>query len=281
MKYSERENYFWELHDKNIIGRLARLFTEAGYFIRREDGKIFTDRYRLLGDSVWHYTKVNDGDDCYRWHHVMFKFLGFVPSQCQECYKIVVRMNKIEQLFALLDLQIELGRPSKCGIEERDFVECLYGGYFYNRGLDEAIANYRIIKPRIEENPILAPILDEVDPCGLPKNFVIKRGCTEFEKACGRSDQWSITDEQLKWEELVNEYVAPIEFQDLPPHVINDMHWRWILYAAKNGDSTYKKFTGGKPINTPVVIYHFLAENIPVHNVTLEMNKEGELTPTP
>jgi hypothetical protein len=55
------------------------------------------------------------------------------------------------------------------------------------------------------------------------------------------------------------------------------MHWRWILFAAGRGDKTYKEFTGGKTVNTPVVTYHFLAENLPIQNIQLSLNKDGQL----
>ena len=91
----------------------------------------------LLGGS---YHDVDSSD-------IAFKAAGkkWVPSKCMGCWKVVVRLKTLKQLFSLLQLQMRMGRPSKCGIEVRESVNGLYGGYFYNHSLEEGLECYSAV----------------------------------------------------------------------------------------------------------------------------------------
>jgi hypothetical protein len=248
--------YDWMVaHD--ILQHLRPLWEQGGFRLR-EDGKLVADPKTAI-EGPWHYIKHRWEFDCYTWHHVIFEHLSkpmvighkFVPAQCQECFKVVVRPQTLRQLFALEKLQKEMDRPCKCGIEVRDTVHGLYGGYFYNKGLAEGLERYQEVRKAVDDYILLGPDVP----------VFLKRGCTEFELACGPSDQWQTTPEQLKIEDMVNRYLSKDDMvRTQPDHVIWHLHRKWIEWAYAHGDSTYAEFTDGKPLYPPVVTYHHLAQ---------------------
>lgn len=249
--------YDWMVaHD--IIEHLRPLWEQAGFRLRESDGKFIGDPRGQI-ETPWHYVKERWEFDCFTWHHIIFEYISrrlilghsFVPSKCHECFKVVVRPQTLKQLFALEKLQIAMDRPCKCGIEVRDYVHGLYGGYFYNRGLAEGLERYKEVRARIDITEHLGPDVP----------VILKRGCTEFEKECGPSDQWQISPEQLKIEAMVDQYLAKDDLnRKQPEHVIWHLHRKWIEFAYARGDGTYVEFTDGRPLFTPPVTYHHLAD---------------------
>ena len=130
--------------------------------------------------------------------------------------------------------------PSKCGIEERPIVHGLYGGYFYNDSLEEGLECYE-------------KVCDAVD---MP--ISLKRGCTEFELACGNSRTWEVTDSQLGFEDMVDRCVVkyPEDHARQSFHAIQGVHRSWIEWAYAHGDKTYLEYTDGWPLYTPPATYH-------------------------
>ena len=248
--------YDWmTAHD--ILEHLRPLW-EGGGFSLREDGKLVGNPKSAI-EGPWHYIKHHWEFDCFTWHQVIFEHISqrliigqkFVPSKCQECFKVVVRPRTLKELFALEKLQITMDRPCKCGIEVRDTVHGLYGGYFYNKGLDEGLIRYQEVRKAVNGDKYLTPSVP----------VILKRGCTEFELACGPSDQWQTTPEQLKIEAMVNQFLVKDDvLRKQPDHVLWHLHRKWIEFAYAHGDSTYAEFTDGKPLFMPPVTYHHLAE---------------------
>ena len=105
----------------------------------------------------------------------------FIPSECQNCYKVVARPENYKDLLFLKKVQSRMNLPSKCGIETRETVDALYGGYWYCIGVDHGKVVLERVKKELSETGI---------PCFL------KRGCTEYEAAFGPSDTWGIKDGQ-------------------------------------------------------------------------------------
>lgn len=250
-----------------------------------EDQKIHAT-HQIAWDYPWHHVKHTDQVDCHLWHRVMFDVVNeslptekkFVPSKCQECWKVVVKPKTLKQLFSLLDLQIKLDRPSKCGIETRPGVKGHYGGYFYNRSFDEGVECYKEVRDNIKKSRILKPLLKEVDENGIYKRILLKRGCTEFEYLLGRSDMWSVTEEQLEMENLIEEaFYRQLSSEMQPQFVINHIHRKWIEFAWDRDDETVMQFTNGKLINPPYVTYHYIAEGMaPITNCAIKMISEDE-----
>jgi hypothetical protein len=252
----KKASYYDWMCAHDIVEQLKPLWEQAGYYLRESDGKLTVDA-RIAIDTPWHHIKNKWDFDCGLWHRIVFDYISkrlpaqerFVPSRCQQCFKVVVRPKTLKQLFALEALQIRLQRPSKCGIEPRATVCGLYGGYFYNDGLEEALERYREVRSAVDADQHLGPDV----------SVIVKRGCTEYELECGPSDKWAISDVQLKFEALVNQYVAHDDvMRSQPEHLVWHLHRKWIEFAYANGDLTYLEFTDGKPLYPPVVTYHHL-----------------------
>ena len=103
----------------------------------------------------------------------------------------------------------------------------------------------------------MKPLLDELDADGKTTRLLLKRACTEFEHACGRSDEWEVTDGQNAIEDMVENYVVPDNMTvRQPEHLVWNIKRRWIEWAWKNGDPTYALYTSGKPLYPEYVTYH-------------------------
>jgi len=251
----------------DIIEMLHDLFNTFNYKLRDEDGKIDGSLSQAI-DTPWVHVKPavrSDGRpfDCYRWHKIMFNMISlksgqpWVPSECHQCWKVVVRPQTVEQLFEVERMMCEMNRPSKCGLELRDRVFGHYGGYWYNESLEEGRECYQAAYDEMKKRPLLATLLDEVDDDGRTKWLLLKRGCTEFEHACGDSAKWAITPEQKTIEALVNYYVVGDDMiREQPEHLKRHVRKRWIEYAFENADPTVFKFTNGKPLYPAYRTYH-------------------------
>lgn len=249
--------YYEDIKGSDLLTRMKRLLENGGYFLR-DDGKIAA-QHRISWDQPWHHVRHHPMLKCHTWHEVLFNVISmglpreerFVPSNCQNCYKVVVRPKTLTQLFALLDLQKQLDRPSKCGIETRETVPALYGGYFYNLGLESGLECYRAVRAAVDSYPKL----------GKDVNVLLKRGCTEFEHAIGPSDKWVVTNKQLQIEAILDQILAKDDIdRRQPEYNLRYIHRKWIEWAYFVGDQTYREFTAG-PLYPDYVTYQHLANN--------------------
>ena len=241
---------------KDVISLIKPLLAQAGFKLRDADGKIYTET-SLAWETPWHHVYHAGHLDCHLWHKVIFDFvfkaLGekWGPSQCQNCFKVVARLRTLKELFALLNLQKRMGRPSKCGKEIRPQVNGLYGGYWYNWGLEAGLECFKAVREEINKDPKLGPEIP----------LILKRACTEFELLAGPSDKWEVNEKQLQVETLIdNTFVRDIKHRTQPDHAIATVHRGWIEWAYACGDKTYLEFTNGEPLYPPLVTYHHLAE---------------------
>ena len=169
-----------------------------------EDGKAKLKQGAILKDGPWVHVKSTIGFDCGLWHQITFNLVvpnlppeqKFVPRHCHNCWKVCVKLKTLQQLFNLHEMQKKLNRPSKCGIEVRESVPGLYGGYFYNKSFQAGLKCYDKVKAAMLKNEFLAPLVDEVDEHGRTTRVILKRGCTEFEHLIGDSNKWVVTPEQ-------------------------------------------------------------------------------------
>lgn len=249
----------------DIVTLLKPLLDSGNFHLRPEDGKLKPTQIAISKDTPWIHVKHTAGFNCGLWHQITFNTVvmslppeqRFVPRHCQSCWKVVVKPYTLQQLFNLLEMQRELDRPSKCGIETRDSVFGLYGGYFYNKSFQAGMDCYNLVKAAMLKNEFLAPLLDEVDGYGRTTRIILKRGCTEYEHLLGDSSQWKVTPEQEFIEDLIDNYFVDENLSlTQPDHVVWSIKRRWIEWAYKNGDLTYLRYTGGKPIYPPYVTYH-------------------------
>jgi hypothetical protein len=234
------------LKDRDILLKLQPLFDSNVFYIR-DDG-IITHKTRLPHSTPWIHVVQAPNRNC-TLLHLYYTYLGIIHSRCQECWKVVVRPRTLRELHVLWELQKTLGLPSKCGIERRDFVCGLYGGYFYNDSLEQGRECYELVRTNVDQK-----ISPEVD--GL-----LKRGCTEFEickvgKGCP-SDGWAVSDEQkaleLRLSDLIDETAPKLK---QPDHLVESTFRSFIEWAYQHGDMTYLEYTEGKPIYEPYITYH-------------------------
>jgi hypothetical protein len=248
--------YYEDLVANDIVDMMKPLLDANGYKIRWGDGKLHAE-LMMAHETPWHHIKHDGTLDCHTWHAILFDVVyqrtgkKYVPIKCQECWKVVVRPKTLLGLFALEAIQKQLNRPSKCGIEVRETVHGLYGGYFYNHSRDEGLECYRVVRAAVDAEPLLGP----------DTKVLLKRACTEFEMKVGPSDEWEITDEQRHIEALIDRWVVQDPMvQEQPDYLVNRIHRRWIEFAFAAGDETYAHFTDGKPVHPDYVTYHHLAE---------------------
>ena len=247
-------SYYKEVVSQDIITKLRYLLVNAGYYLRDEDGKIHAD-LKMGWETPWHHVRHANNLDCNLWHKVMFDLGGkrWVPSQCQNCFKVVARPKDLRGLFALLELQKKMDVPSKCGIEVRPTVHGNYGGYFYNWGLEMGLRKYKQVRDAVDKAEYLGP----------DTTVLLKRGCTEFEHALGDSTKWEVTPEQMEWEALVNEWVVQdVVYRKQADHGLAYVHRKWIEHAYSIGDPTYADFTDGIPLHPPYVTYQNLYDEV-------------------
>jgi len=203
------------------------------------DGTYKTKKVTVV-ESAWAFTNMpkskTAGEVCHRIHQYMFPKLGIIPILCHDCFKVVVKPKTVVQLFELQKLQKKLNLPSKCGIELRNYVPNLYGGYFYNKGIEEGRKCYELVRKRVSER--ISPDIE----------VLLKRGCTEFEMKHGPSDKWAIGIDQKKLEDEFNKrYVEENDTTQIQTDdAINNIKLSWIIHAANKHDKTYKELTGGE-----------------------------------
>ena len=252
MTEEKKFNYYKWLMEHDFVGWMEEARRQNGWEYRPGDLKLLiTSRQNPL--TPWHYVNPS-AEDCLLHMNIIFGVMShvaknqFVPIHCLGCWKVVVRPKTLKQLFALENLQKELNLPSKCGIEVRNYVPALYGGYFYNRSLEEGRACYKKVREAVTENENL----------GEDIQVYLKRACTEMERKFGETDKWEeATEEQKEIEKIIFSLIAydPIG-QKQPSHFMAHLHKSWIEWAFTHGDETYKEYTNGLPIEPAAVTYH-------------------------
>jgi hypothetical protein len=179
---------------------------------------------------------------------VFHQLENYVHSYCRECYKVVIRPQSLIELFDLYELERRLDVPCKCGIERRDTVHGLYGGYFYNRGLEQGLERLKEVRALVDEN--LSP----------ETPVFLKRYCTEYEigpLSLGDSDKMpDATQEEKEWEMTVMSHFPKVGVSTPQSDTqIAYVMRQWIHFAYTNGDQTYKEFTDGNPLFKGYVTY--------------------------
>lgn len=230
---------------KDLVSVCHQPLRQMGYYLS------YTGQYKKMAtaigtDTPWHHVKHLTCKRCGIDHGLKFMVFGYVPPKCLECWKVVVSPRTLKELFLLLDVQKSLGRPSKCGIELRHYTPRLYGGYFYNRSLDEGRYCYELVRKAVDEH-----ISPEV-------GVILKRACTEYEMAKGPSVAWTMTDDEHRIDEELGDLI-----EDSVPNVsgqndwcIAQVHTHWIEWAWKHQDKTVDEYLGGQPLYPGTMHYH-------------------------
>ncbi len=259
------------LASKPFLDLMKPLIDNGMYSIRR-DGRL---RRMIMGhraDSPWLHANPGHpenptGGDCNIWNDVFWDCISkkrMIHSNCQECYKVVLAPRTLVELMRVYDFQQSEPWPCKCGVETRGdlFVSStylpvehlgvckLYGAYWYCKGLEAGRERWRYVKDWADE-------VFGVDMHGEGEvSVILKRACTEFERSCGPSDQWTVTPEQEYLEAQVKEHIVWRPMDLTQPRICHEQTIvRWIEWAYGHADETYKHFTGGRDLYPGYVTY--------------------------
>lgn len=240
----------------NLLAPIQKLIDKGILCITEGDEKIdighghigFPRGFILHKGLKWH--------KCWIWHKFWFGYYNIVPTPCQNyCWKVVVRLHTLPQLFEMYKLQQRLDRPGKCGIEGRPFVDALYGAYFYNTGINEGRECYDMVRDAVAEH-----ISGDCE-------VLLKRACTEYELIHGPSDQWRVTRKQQRLEKMLNKLWVFHDWSAVPgKHRRAQIVENWIKWAAMHEpEEVYLQYIDKpmdfiglpqKPRVTPLVTYH-------------------------
>jgi len=245
----EQPSFLDSLNAFDVIDTFGDLF-ERGWVISKDTGKITARSTAIDHNRKWIYTNPDPNRDCGMMMEI-FNRLGFTPSRCRECWKVVVKMQTVKQLLALYEFQKEFTKKSKgsarfckCGIEQRAYVHYQYGGYFYCDSLDQGQKRYKEVRDAV----------NKIDPT---IEVTLKRGCTEMEIKNGSTK----TDEKPAYAEEIERHIdEAFDYRNInveqPPYLIKHILKEWLLFAWDRGDKTAIEFNNGKPFYTQCVTYH-------------------------
>jgi len=254
--------------NNDIISVFMSKLQAKEYCVCAEDGKLYNTQElegnnASLTDTPWIFVNNPPNYHC-RWRHVIADVLGFIPTHCLNCWKVVVRPRTLEELYKLLNLMTEMSNEDptvycKCGIEPRPTVFGNYGGYFYTRSKEAMQERYKQVRKLVDEK--ISPDVDVIP----------KRYCSEFEAAFGPSDEYDKDADRMDytehWEKIIEETCVMKPFPFKQPEIIKIRTMReWIKRAWDVGDPTVYMFTDGEPLVRQVVRYYPEDEN----------NNEGE-----
>jgi len=229
----------------DIVEALQPLTSTGHWYWRSDTGKLDQAVRAIETRTPWIYWHMDMASPCFFYNNVIFQLFNLIPTYCANCYKVVVVPQTVDELYQLCDMQAQLlGYPCKCGVEIRDDVPRNYGGYFYHQGLERGLKGYKIVRE------LVSKYVGGHVPCAL------KRSCTEIERAFGPSDKWEIPDGQAAFEARVEtmfeEQMKIVgQTEQIRRHVKN----KWVRFAHSRGDMTYLKYTDGKPLFEPYVLY--------------------------
>lgn len=157
-------NFNLNLKNKLVLNNLSLSFKQAIEKIKKIKQVNFFPKSQI-------YRKNTFDLNCKR-HHKVFNETRIIPEFCFNCYKIQIEPKNIVGLLKLYfifdEIKFNSNNTRKCFVELRPDVPGLYKGLIYCRGLDEANAIFKKIKPILEKK-----IDHEI-------TVKIKRGCSEF-----------------------------------------------------------------------------------------------------
>lgn len=132
-------------------------------------------RLRAVTPKIPVYVFTGDADrreaerNCYLLKDVIFDQLGAIPTFCMKrCWKIVIKLKTVAELFTLLGVMKQHAWPGKCGFDGRNYTFGTYVGFCYFNSREEAEAAFDSRVQTVRER--------------IPgAELYLKRSCTEFE----------------------------------------------------------------------------------------------------
>lgn len=220
-----------------------------GIYMLNENDKLTPRLYAKPPDWVWIKTDIRPERKCHIWMDVYFKYYHIIPKGCRSCFKVVVTMESLPQLFEMVNIQEGMGWNAKCGMERRTYASTRnsYLAFFYTP-LRGGLRAGRQLYKQVNEH------LQKVWPDG-GWTIMLKRGCTEMQQQMP-SDEWDKYAEFFDKKEALLD--ASWEFPEVPYHIapIRKLHTMnlWITWSAERNED-YKHYTGGEPFSVPQLPY--------------------------
>ena len=208
------------------------------------------------GDGSWSLPQRNGADNWAKVHcgppmtcRFLRKFLFYgayaqsaVPDGCRDCYKVKVSLKTVRQLVAAWSIGKRVECHSKWGVDlDNKYSQDIYAGYFYAVGLPMAKAIFRTVREAVDQDPKL----------GIGVAINIKRGCSDYEAALGRSDEYRFAPELKELEDYLKGRFRENKVNQEPSLPL----MYWIEVAFRIGDDTYLNFTGGQRLRPKSVTY--------------------------
>jgi hypothetical protein len=233
---------YWKLRERDIVTKLAPAIKNGDLYIG-PNGQIRCPRPEAY-DPITPWVAIRPGaKNCSFNAEILFNIFEILPSDCYNCWKVVVRPTTLRQMFQLHDLMVEMNRYSKIGIEVRNEVRGFYGAYFYNESIEQGLECLVAMRRAVAER---------IDPA---IKVFLKRGCTEMERKLGASNEWNEDMMDLVIENALRDAIH-IDAGFKQPKIIRDKTFMWwVEWAWANDDPTVDEFLGGKPLHDPYVTY--------------------------
>jgi len=203
----------------------------------------------LTTSSAWLSTMKKPDRACDLWQ-IYFYSYGIIPQGCRSCFKVVMSIPTLENLFEVFKYQRAREDNCKCGIEKRAYTGKL-GGYtaYWYAPMIQGLAGARILWHKISHD---FPDFE----------VILKRGCTEYEVMYNPSDSWDQLAKERQWdfkEGLLDTLFEPdpttLRIEMSTPKMIEVFTQKqWIEWAFEHNDSTYLKYTSG-PFKREILNY--------------------------
>lgn len=229
------------------VGENLRRAVEAGQLIEHPDGTFGHPRRGSKREQLFLFVNFERAPDCPFLNRFMFGIVyaeAAVPQGCASCYKVKVMPRTLRQLVAVYELAKSFDCASKFGLDfYNPYSQQVYAGYFYLDGLEAARALHGRLRAAMDASGKLGPDVA----------LAIKRGCSNYEIACGPSDRYTFSPELRDIEaHFRDRYRRPS-----PPsaHAAAVLYRSWVPFAYQIGDETYLDFTNGRPLHPPSVSY--------------------------
>ena len=187
---------------------------------------------------------------CNIWNGVYCIKFNLIPTHCRiNCWKTVVKIPTVKDLYQCYEIFKQMDLPSKLGIDRRDYTTTPYAGFIYGDSLEQGRKYYKIARANIPEH---IPI-------------ILKRGCTEMERL-KPSDKWDeITVEDLHTEDRLNDI---FRFEEknfaMASWVKKSVKEKWITHAIMIGDPTAKE-TAEKYSDDPDIWNKLVVHSVTYH----------------
>jgi hypothetical protein len=227
---------------------------ERGSVIRYADGRLgLSDTANASNGEATEispYSTKNFGLPCTFLNTFLFQNVyaeTTVPFGCRECYKIKIVSGTLRELMAVKEIAESTGLTTKSGAEaDMPTNPDRYGTYLYFRGLDQARRAYKSLRQTIDQQQRLGPRIE----------MKIKRGCSNYERKCGPSDQYKF-DPHLELAEasLFRRFVRNPPTNSRQKELQSMWLLKMIATAYRIGDESYRDFTNDKPLLRPDLNY--------------------------